>query len=113
MRRDARLYLDDILTSCQAIETYTQGLTFENFSQSSVTKEAVLWNLQIIGEAVKSIPPEVLGKAKGIPWSEIKGFRDVIVHGYFSVDEEILWDVVTTKIGPLKQAAQSLLDSLE
>ena len=113
MPRNSKLYVRDVLLSCAAIQRHTHGLTFEQFSASSVTKEAVLWNLQVIGEAVKNIPPELLGKAKGIPWSEIKGFRDVIVHGYFSVDEEILWDVVTTKIGPLKQATQSLLDSLE
>ena len=109
MSRRSRLYLQDIQTSCQKILRYTQDISFENFQADDRTFDAVAYNLQIIGEAVKNLPPALREQAPQIEWRKISGLRDILAHAYFQVDHEIIWDVVQTKIPPLQVALDSLL----
>ena len=93
--------------STQSASSSTRrGLGEEEFKADQRTIDAVAWDLAIVGEAVKNIPSEVEDKAPRIEWRKIAGFRDVLVHGYFGIDTDILWDVVENE-------AERLLDAVE
>lgn len=98
MRRDYRASLEDIEYCMDRIRTLTIGLTIEEFTQNLMKQEAILRNLEIIGEAVKNIPEEARQKYPDIDWVRISGLRDIIIHQYFGIDLEIIWDILTTKI---------------
>lgn len=108
MSRDPSLYLSDIRASSRQILQYTDGMDRDEFEDDHKTIDAVAWNLAIIGEAVKNLPAEVTDQAPEIEWRKIAGFRDVLVHGYFGLDTDILWDVVENKVDPLVDAVDSL-----
>ncbi len=100
-KRDLFLYIDDIYSSCNKILAYTKGYNFSQFKKDLKTIDAVIRNLEIIGEAVKSLPTEFRKTHKNIPWKEIAGMRDKITHEYFGIDEEILWATVKNDIPSL------------
>jgi uncharacterized protein with HEPN domain len=110
MSRNLKLYLEDILSSCTKILDYTQNLNFDEFIGDERTFDAVILNLLVIGEAVKNIPQEMRDSYSAIEWRKIAGLRDILVHAYFQIDNEIIWDVVQTKIKPLQQQIINLLN---
>ena len=83
-------------------------ITYDSFQDDRKTVDAVVRNLEIIGEASKKIPPEIKEKISTIEWRKIAGLRDILIHEYFGVDEEILWDIVENKIPELKKAIQKM-----
>lgn len=103
MSRNIILYLDDILTSIGKIERYTANLTQASFAADERTFDAVAYNLQMIGEAVKNIPDDLRACYPQIEWRKIAGLRDILAHAYFSVDDEIIWDIVQTKLTGLRE----------
>lgn len=109
MSRDYKLYLDDILECCENVAAFTDGMDFDDFSADRKTVDAVVRNLEIIGEAVKNIPPEILLSKPEINWKQIAGFRDVIIHKYFRVDLEIVWDIAQNRLEELKKAVSEIL----
>ena len=108
MSRISKLYLDDIIESCRNVRDYTSGMSFEDFSTDQKTIDAVVRNLEIIGEAVKSLPPALLDQRPEIPWKKISRFRDVVVHHYFKVDLEVVWDVIQNQIEQLEPAVKDI-----
>jgi uncharacterized protein with HEPN domain len=101
MSRDVRLYLGDICESCEKIMRYCQGLSFDQFVADEKTFDAVVRNLEIIGEAAKHIPVEVRERYADVKWNKIAGLRDIVVHEYFGLDEDILWDIVQNEVPAL------------
>ena len=87
---------------------YTHGLKREQFFADERTYDAVLRNLEIIGEAAKNISEETKKKAPSIEWRKIAGFRDIVIHEYFGIDENILWDIITTKIAALRDQLNNI-----
>lgn len=103
MQRDYKAYINDILEAINRIESYTTNLTIDDFSESQLYQDAVVRNLEIIGEAVKRLPKELIKKYPDIGWKKIAGLRDILIHAYFGIDIEIIWDVVQNKIPELKE----------
>lgn len=109
MSRDPDLYLDDIETACKKVLRFTAGVTFKQFTHDEEKFDAVLRNLEIIGEAVKHIPDEIREKYPKVKWRKITGFRDIVAHNYFGVSEEIVWDVIQNEIPPLLKQVKAIL----
>ena len=113
MQRDYRAYIDDILESIRKIEKYTKGITYNEFVTNELIQDGVVRNLEIIGEAVKNIPKEVKGQAPEIEWKKIAGMRDILTHGYFGIDLEIVWDVIKNNISDLKKKIMEIMSEIE
>ena len=109
MSRDYRLYLDDIATSCAKILRYTTGLDFEAFLENDLIYDAVLRNLEIIGEAAKNIPTEMRDRYPVTEWRKIAGLRDVLAHAYFGLEDVTLWDTVQNKVPALFEQIQQII----
>jgi uncharacterized protein with HEPN domain len=110
MSRDPQLRLEDILEATLAIETYIQGFTYETFLCDRRTVDAVIRNLEIIGEAVKHLPEEMTGGFPDIPWRAIAGFRDILAHCYFRTEDSIIWDSAAIHNPALIAACRKLLN---
>jgi len=110
MSRDAALYLDDIKNSCAKVIRYTETINFEQFCKDEKTYDAVVRNLEIMGEAAKHLPDSICKQLSNIEWSKIKGLRDIIVHEYFGLDMDIIWDIVQNKIPHLLAAVEQFSD---
>ena len=113
MSRNWTFYLEDVLESAQKIRRYTEGLTFAQFCSQDMVIDAVVRNLEIIGEAAKHLPAEARALMSDIDWSKPAGFRDVIAHGYFGLDLHVIWDVVQNKISLINQSAERALRELK
>ena len=113
MNRDFKLFLDDIVDALIKIEDYTQGLDLEKFSQDNKTVDAVIRNFEILGEATKQVPENIRSKYSAVPWKEMAGMRDKLVHAYFGVDKEVLWETITNRIPELKAQIQEIIKDLE
>jgi uncharacterized protein with HEPN domain len=109
MSRDALLYLEDMQEACEKVLRYTKGATYTSFTSDEKTFDAVVRNLEIIGEAAKHVPPEVRERYPTVAWTRIAGLRDMIAHAYFGLDDEILWDIVQNRIPELLQQVTTIL----
>jgi uncharacterized protein with HEPN domain len=96
--RDERLFLDDMILACEKIQRYVGGRSRQDFEQDELAFDAVLKNLEVIGEASKRLPASFRDHHPEIEWREISGLRDIIVHQYFGLDLNIVWDVVANRV---------------
>jgi uncharacterized protein with HEPN domain len=96
--RSWRLFLEDIVEASDRALRYSEGKDLSTFSADEMAYDAVLRNLQIIGEAAKAVPADVRQRHPEVDWKGMAGLRDVLAHAYFGLDDETLWDVVTTKV---------------
>lgn len=98
MRKDYRVSLEDILVSLARIRTLTLAISYDEFTEDLTKQEAVIRNLEIIGEASKSVPHDVQSSYPEVDWARIGGLRNVLIHQYFGIDLEIIWDIMQTKL---------------
>lgn len=111
MQRNYVVYLQDILNSIEEIELYTKDLISpKDYSNDQKTVRAVERNLEIIGEAVKKLPDSIRINYPNTEWHKIAGLRDMLIHGYSEIDNEIIWEVVKNKIPSLKINISQILD---
>lgn len=102
--RDWRLRIKDIEQSIDRIATYIDGIDFEAFSGDRKTVDAVIHNVQIIGEAAIALPDAVASRYPAVPWANIRAMRHILVHGYFAVDLEIVWSTAKHRLPELRRA---------
>lgn len=112
-KRDFRLYIDDIAESIVRIQEYTRGVTHEEFLAKSMVHDAVFRRLEIIGEAAKHVPSDFRAQYRAVPWREVAGMRDKLIHDYLGVDLELTWKVVQNDLPPLFEQIRALQEDLE
>jgi len=103
-------YLKDIRASISDIQEFSSGMTFEEFSYDRKTIHAVVRCFEIIGEAAKNLPEELKSKYPGIHWREITGMRDKMIHEYFGVNLQIVWQTIGEDLPSLEEAIKKLID---
>ena len=103
MPRDFEVYLEDIRYAITKIQRYTAGITRNGLAEDSKTLDAVIRNLEIIGEATKMIPESLRVEYPNIEWKKIAGLRDILAHHYFEVDLDIVWDILQNKLPELER----------
>ncbi len=109
--RDCRLYLKDIVAAMDDIENFLGGMNREAFDSDKKTFSAVVRQLEIIGEAAKQVPDEIRKTRPDVPWSEMAGMRDRLIHAYFGVDQDLVWQAVTERMPKVKPLLLEMLDS--
>lgn len=110
MERRYDLYLEDMIEAIESIQEYTEGMSFEEFEESSMEKDAVLRNFQKLGEAVGELPDSFKEENDQVVWQDVKDFRNVIVHQYWKVDEEIAWDIIQNRLPELRNQLARLVE---
>lgn len=113
MNRDYSDYINDLVTSIKDISTFIESMTYNVFIEDKKTVNAVIRSLEIIGEAAKSIPDDIKNKYINIPWKEMAGMRDKLIHQYFGVDLSIVWNVITEEIPSIEPELEKLKLSLK
>jgi uncharacterized protein with HEPN domain len=92
--RDSKLYIQDIIESIEKILEYTRGMDSEDFVENGMAYDAVIRNFEIIGEAARNIPEDITSEHTEIPWADMVGMRNILIHGYLGIDDSIVWNTV-------------------
>lgn len=113
MKRDIGVFLEDILESISRIEEYTKDLSENEFYNNIVLQDATVRRFEIIGEAVKQIPQGLKNKYSNIPWKQISGTRDKLIHEYFGVNLKRIWKTIKEDVLPFKKQIQQMLADID
>ena len=112
MKRNYKLFLEDISERIEKIESYINDMTYNDFKQDDKTVSACIREIEVIGEATKQIPKEITNKFNELPWSLMAKMRDKLIHWYFDIDEEIVWNVATQKLPQIKDQIDEIIKKL-
>jgi len=110
MTRENRLYIDDMIKSIEVIEDYMAGLTEKDFKSDTLKQDGIARRIEIIGEASKNITNDFKKKHPEIPWRKIAGMRDILIHAYFGVNLDRIWEVVKKDLPKLKKQIKKIKD---
>ena len=108
--RDWRIRIEDIVEAASAIVGYVQGLTYEEFAEDRKTVDAVVRNLEVIGEAARHVPDDVRARFPELPWADMADTRNVLIHEYFGVDLTILWKTASIDLPAILPALRGVIE---
>ena len=111
--RSVALFVQDMLDSIEKIDSYRAGVTADDFATDSLLQDAVFRRLEVIGEAAKHVSEAVRARHPNVPWQEIAGLRDVLIHKYFGIIVEQVWQVITTDLPAVEPGLQQVKADLE
>lgn len=109
--RDAKLYIKDILSAMESIEHFVEGIDFSSFKNNDMISSAVIRKFEIIGEAAKNLPETIKAKYPNIPWKEMSGMRDKLIHFYFGIKYELVWETIKKEIPRIKPLLKKILEN--
>jgi len=113
MKKDPKVFIYHILESMEQIENHIKGISEEQFSRDTKTQDAVVRRIEIIGEASKNPPMDFRKKYPEVEWREIAGMRDKLIHHYFGVKMDIVWEVCKKDLPKLKKQVTKISETLE
>ena len=113
MKREYKLFIQDIKECIAQIDEFVGNMTLEEFKADEKTSSAVVRKIEIIGEATKNVPKEIRQKYKELPWSDMARMRDKIIHSYFVVDYEVVWKTIKERLPEIKPKIGTILKDLE
>jgi len=113
IKKDDKAYLQHIYDAVLRIQTYVKDITYEDFCEKVIIQDAVIRQLEIIGEATKRISSDTRRRAADIPWKDIAGMRDKLIHNYLGVDIELVWETIGGEMPRLKDGVRRILEELE
>lgn len=111
--RDGSLYLRDILAAIESIEAFVEDMDFESFRDDDKTTSAVIRKFEIIGEASKNVPARIKEQYPSIPWKDMAGMRDRLIHFYFGIDYKLVWETIKNRMPTIKPLLSQILESIE
>lgn len=109
MRRGDKEFLFDIHEACKRIQNYLRGLSYDEFLKNEEKQDAVIRNIEVIGEAVKSVSENLIGKYPEVDWKKMAGIPDKLIHFYFGVKLEVVWVVASKEIPELENVIRTIL----
>lgn len=112
MKKDDSVYLRHIIDAINRIEEYTEGVNQRDFISSNLIQDGVIRQIQIIGEATKRLSEKIIDKYRDIPWKDMAGMRDKLIHDYFGIDVEAVWKTVENDIPFLKSQIKNIIQEL-
>jgi len=110
--RSFNIYLKDIIDAMIKIEDFIKNMSFEEFQNDDKTSSAVIRKFEIIGEATKNVPEEIRQEFSDIPWKEMAGMRDRLIHSYFGVDYKLVWTTIKKRIPEVKPLIEKIFKNL-
>jgi uncharacterized protein with HEPN domain len=112
MKRDPKLYLEDIIDSIDTILSFTSDMKYNDFLNDIRTRWAVTHGLELIGEAAKNMPRDIVANHPEVPWKLMSRMRDRLIHGYFTIDPEILWKTIKEDLPRIRPLIQKILEEI-
>jgi uncharacterized protein with HEPN domain len=110
MKRNYILFLEDISKRIEKIDSYIAGMSYDEFVQDDKTVSACIREIEVIGEATKQIPRDITDRFNDLPWSLMAKMRDKLIHWYFEIDEEIVWNVAKDKLPNIKTQIDCIIE---
>lgn len=112
-KRSYQIFIEDALVAVDKIARYTENVNYDDFCQNEMMVDAVLRNLEVLGEAARNVPDEIKVKYPHVPWKRMVGLRNIVIHEYFGIDLENIWKIIDENVPETRSELVKILKDLE